>query len=461
MKHPIGDPTTGHDSPSVVVLRRPNMPPPSSSSASAQQAPLRRILPLDPSAYSDPLLHPSALTPSSITLSELAHLIRFQGYQEQRRSQSRIRLHRWLVCAALSSRLLRCGQLAYKTLLECFRDDDKKGFAALHAALHDVRNSCDATRRYALLEPDLETRKSNLPPTTDPAHSSFSTFMHDIPAKIRNELLAFVSEIRTNPEFLAGRISGLTQQELQRLTSFHPTVDQNEFAVMASRGVPIINKKAGVSPSANSVERLLSFHRHDPLSALIYTIFANSSGPDSPEDIRRTEAWATTCARLIVDWKPGHERLLRSILDAWAGMRAWPVKPKLEIFLMQVLQEGQFLLENPEPVPRKPGSVLEKPFDKPTAYLADEFFDRKVQVLFALIDGEPSAGGLPEGAIEIGHAILKKLGHSKKHRFAEIKILYTWFFSYFLPHALIYPEVRPTSTGGKNVVYFSLLTWRL
>jgi len=323
-------------------------------------------------------------------------------------------------------------------LVECFRDDDIKGFASLHAALHDVRASCDATRRYALLEPDMDT-KSNL--HADP-EEQFSTFMHEIPPKDRNELLAFISELRNNPEFLAGRISSLSSQELDRLTSFYPTIDQKEISVLAS-GKPSA-RKGGVNMSAAPVERLLSFQRHDPLSALIFTIFANSSGPDSQEDVRRTNVWATVCAHLLVETKAGHERLFRSVMDAWASMRNWPVKPRLEFFLLEVLRDGQFLLEKSESVTGKSGSVLDVPYDKPMAYAAEEFYERSVKKLFALIDDEPCAGGLPEGAVELGHAIWRKLMPAKKTRaFAEYKILCSWFFSYFLPHALIYPEVRP------------------
>jgi hypothetical protein len=117
------------------------------------------------------------------------------------------------------------------------------------------------------------------------------------------------------------------------------------------------------------------------------------------------------------------------------------VKHKLELYLMQVLQAGQFLLEKPEDSTGRPTNATEKP-NKPLEYAADEFFEHSVKRLFALLDSEPSIGGLPEGAIEIGHAILRKLNTSKKQRLlAEFNILYRWFFCSFLPQALMYPEV--------------------
>jgi hypothetical protein len=411
---------------------------PSSLSAPAGQLP--RLLPLDYSAYADTMIPTSAFTHSSTSLAELAHLIRHQRYQDQRRSQSRVRLHRWLVSEALSSRLLHCGEMSYKTLMDMFRKDDKKGFSVLHSALHDVRNSCDATRRYALLEPDLDNGKTKL--AQSDSTSSFSTFMHEIPNKIRNDLLEFISAVRNDQSFLATCVANLTQPEIVALASFRPTLDPNELAVMATGKLPPPKKKAVPVTTASPVERLLSFQRHDPLSALIYTVFANSSGPDSNEDMLRTEAWATTCVKLIQDAKPGSETLIRSILDVWAAMRDWPAKYNLELYLMQVLQEGQFLIEKPD-LPTKAVPQGEKSLPKELEYAAEEFFERSIKRLFELIDDEPSAGGLPEGVVEIGSAIVRKLGHNKKHRqSAEIVIIHRWFFSTFLLNALIFPEVR-------------------
>jgi hypothetical protein len=411
------------------------------SSLSAPSGRLPRLLPLDSSAYSDPYLHPSALTASSTTLSELAHLIRLQRHTEQRRSQSRIHLHRWLVSTALSARLLKCGQSAYRTLMEYFRTDNKQDFATLHSALHEVRRSCDATRRYALLEPELGLSTSKSSSNHVDSSSSFSTFMHEIPTKIRLELLAFISEIRTNPDFLAARITSLSEHELVALTSFRPS--PHESTVLAS-GKSFSQKKKHNTPTATPVRRLLSFHRHDSLSALIFTVFANTSGSDSPEDIRRTDAWATTCARLILENRPGWDRFIPRVLDVWAEMRDWPVKDSLELYLMQVLQDGQFLLEKAETASGRAGNIVESPVNsKAMEFASEEFFDRSVKGLMALVDGDPYAGGLPEGILELGHAIHNILRPSKKHwQTAEIFILVHWFFGSFLPHALIYPEVQ-------------------
>ncbi|KAF1847809.1 uncharacterized protein K460DRAFT_426630 [Cucurbitaria berberidis CBS 394.84] len=414
-------------------LQRPQLP----ASMSAPAGRLPRLLPADLSSYTDAYLPTAAIPTSATSLAELAHLTRLQGYQEQRKAHSRVRLHRWLVSSALSARLVHCGELAYRTLVDNFRSDDKKGFASLYIALNDVRNSCDATRQYALLEPDLEFGKSKSM-KSDKALSS-STFLNEVPSKILDDLLDFISEIRTNPEFLAARISSLSQQELASLSSFRQAMDPID-SVMA---IQARGKTAGThkphQQGGNPVERLLSFQRHDPLAALIYTIFANSSGPDSAEDLRRTDVWATTCAKLIKDTKTG-SNFIRTVLDVWAGMREWPGKANLELYLMQVLQDGQFLLEKAEEQSARPGTQPVARSTKDTI-AADEFFDKAVKRLFEVVDDEPSAGGIPEGVLEIGNAILRKLDEEKNLRKASQNFFVSrWLFSTFLLNAIIHPE---------------------
>lgn len=392
----------------------------------------------DISQYVNPYLSPVADALATTTLEELAHLVRLSTYQERKRAHSRIRLQRSLVSTALSARLARCGELAHRTLVDNFRADEKKSFAGLYNAIHDVRNSCDATRKYALLEPDLDKGRPHPGGADDPG--ALSTFMSEIPARARETLLGFLTQIRTNPDYLASRIASLTPPELAALTVFHQGLEPIDsvlpFHTRSSKGTAqSVLRSSPHVPTA--VERLLSFQRHDPLSALIHTCFANSAGPDSVEDVRRTDVWAAACARLITESKPGTDPFICSVLNVWTAMRDWSGRSNLEWYLMKILEDGAFLLEKAED---HTGPRLHvEPRSAKDVIAADEFYDAAIQGLFEVVD-DPGAGVIPEGLIELGNAIVRKLD-PKRHNPTRRFLVSKWLFSVFLLNAIIHPEV--------------------
>lgn len=115
---------------------------------------------------------------------------------------------------------------------------------------------------------------------------------------------------------------------------------------------------------------------------------------------------------------------------------------------MQTLQDGQFLLEKPEEQAARPGMPVQRSTKDTIA--ADEFFDKAVKRLFEVVDDEPSAGGIPEGVLEIGNAILRKLEDEKNVRRASQNFFVSrWLFSTFLMNAIIHPEAcLPLSIRG-------------
>ncbi|KAI9776284.1 MAG: hypothetical protein M1835_005551 [Candelina submexicana] len=421
--------------------QRPSIAP----SASAPAGEIPRLPLRDTSLYAETYIPAAAVATSFTSLVELAHLIRLQRHQEQKRHRLRVRLYRWLISCGLLSRLARCGELARKTLVDSYRSDDKKSFATLYNAVCNVRDSCVATQRYAVLDEDLEAGRADVQ-RNEKTRSPFN-FLQELNPRTRHDLLSFISKIRTSSDFLAGRIASLTSSELASLTAFHQSLDPIDSVMpLQSRG-RIFGSSASrnVAHVPSPVERLLSFHRHDPLSALIFSVFASPSGYDSPEDLRRTDVWSTTCAKLITDGKGGSESFICTVLSTWASLREWPAKGILEMYLMKILQDGAFLLENIDDRPI--GSRLHgQSRSIKDTIAADDFYDKAVKELFEVIDGDPSAGGIPEGVLEIGTAILRKLDDPKKQRAALNFIVSRWFFSKFLLNAIIHPEAHGIMT---------------
>jgi hypothetical protein len=387
------------------------------------------------------------------TLEELAHLVRLCKYQERKRSNTRIRLQRTLVSTALSARLTRCGDMAHRNLVDCFRGEDKRTFASLYNAVIDVRKSCDELRRFAIMDPEMELLQSSgigstesLPSPTGSipgaglATGSITPFLNDISAQARETFLNFLTQIRTNPDYVATRIVSLSSSELASLTSFHQGLEPID-SVLPYHNRPT-GRGTGTTTSRNptqdrtAIERLLSFQRHDPLSALVYTCFANSAGPDSAEDKRRTAVWASTCARLISEQKSGVEPILTSVLNAWAAMRDWSGKSNMEWYLMKILEDGAFLLDRAEDQHGTRFNLSD--WTAKDQIAAEEFYDRATDELFDIIDDEDGTG-IPEGLIELGNEILKRLD-PKYVDSTRRWFIYKWLFSVWLLGVVIYPE---------------------
>jgi hypothetical protein len=108
---------------------------------------------------------------------------------------------------------------------------------------------------------------------------------------------------------------------------------------------------------------------------------------------------------------------------------------------MQALQDGQFLLEKAEDQPTRQGQPA--PRSTKDTIAADEFFDKAVKRLFEVVDDEPSAGGIPEGVLEIGNAILRKLDDERGvRRGAQMFFVSRWLFTTYLMNAIIHPETH-------------------
>ncbi|KAH7368652.1 hypothetical protein B0T11DRAFT_66292 [Plectosphaerella cucumerina] len=388
------------------------------------------------------------------TLEELAHLVRLSRYQERKRAITRKRLQRNLISAALSARLTRCGEIARRNLVDCFRTDDKKIFGPLYNAIHDVRKSCDELRRYALLEPELDPSQSpamassesldTFPgsPGINAALGDVTPFLHEVPASAREIFLSFLVQIRTNPDYLAARLCSLSTAELNALTSFHHGLEPIESVLPGFHGRsasrthgPATNSRHAIQQTT-AIERLLSFQRHDPLSALIHTCFANSAGPDSAEDKRRTDIWATTLARLITGSNANSEHIMTCVLNIWTAMRDWAGKSNMEWFLMKILEDGAFLLDRAEDQHGTRFNVSDWTAKDTTR--DDEFYDKAVRELFEIVDDEDGIG-IPEGLLEMGNAILNRLGN-KHVEPTRNWLVYKWLFSSFLLNVIIHPE---------------------
>ncbi|KAJ3494322.1 hypothetical protein NLG97_g4157 [Lecanicillium saksenae] len=382
------------------------------------------------------------------TLQELAHLARLSKYQGRKRNITRVRLERTLISTALGARLTRCGDIAHRNLVDSFRKDEKDNFAALYNAIQDVRKSCDELRRFALLEPDLESQSSPILGSSESVNTistlsagespsrTGATFLDDISASARDSFLEFLSEIRNNPDYLPTRISALSSSELNVFLNPHRGLEPVESVLSSNNRSYARNHNHQHRHSVGDVERFMSFQRHDPLSILIHTCFANSAGPDSTEDKKRLDIWASVLAKLISEPKSSSEHFLICVLNCWTMMREWSGKSNMEWYLMKILSDGAFLLERAEDQHGTRFNLSD--WTQADEIAARDFYENAVNQLFEIVD-DPDNTGIPDGLLELGNAVLKKLDSKYLDNTSKWLVWRCLFFVFFLG-VIVHPE---------------------
>lgn len=104
---------------------------------------------------------------------------------------------------------------------------------------------------------------------------------------------------------------------------------------------------------------------------------------------------------------------------------------------MKMLQDGAAVLQ----LDRQEDTSNDKVRQDLIRKQEEEFYVSAARSLFQTLDDEPCAGGIPEGILELGHAILEKIEDPKRKKLAEVFIVAKWFFGRYLNTAIQYPEV--------------------
>ena len=374
----------------------------------------------------------------AISLDELAQLIRLERYQFRHTLSSQNYLSRLMLSCGLSRRLIRTTAAAYVDMLNQFKVDNQAGFAALLGACEQLFEGCDRTRLCIPADVGFRGEDSS----TTHVHGSPISWLQDLPQAQQDDILGFVSKIRTDPNFLPDRISSLSSAELVALSSpyqFASVVDsvlQNQ----SYGNVRGYDKARRLGPNSSALESLRGFHHKDVLFALFYDVFDDSSSPGSSEYIRRIDVWSATCTRITALGKRGSDEFLNFVLDSFAGLQEWPLRPKLELFLLRILQEGAFLLESSTDQPMDFKQPIEIRKAK-AAIAGSNFFDQALKDLFKMLTEVPARDSIPGGVLDFSRSFLDKIKDPRIRQRAKNIIAVKWYFSSFLSNVLVYPEV--------------------
>ncbi|KAJ5146176.1 uncharacterized protein N7515_000740 [Penicillium bovifimosum] len=359
-------------------------------------------------------------------------------HQNQRKQVQRKRLAKRLratkVSIGVSARTVRVGLTAQRGLVEALRHDDKANFIALYHTLHGLQESCGSP-----VLNDGQTDSVDGEPflTTDTDH--FPDFLHQLSPQSRTDFLEILRLVRSDPQFLVDRLRSLSSSQLAAFTSPASALDFNDPtfpSTSRTRGQSFLSRNQ--AQSAAFKDYAYAFERTDPLSVLLFNVFAAPLDPETSEARLRMEVWSSVCAQLISNGSTRYYPLIGQILSSWTTGSSWKARPRFELYLMDILQTGAFLLE---PIATPPGlSYSMDALDPLRTDVAEEFFASAVDDLFRVLD-DPD-GGFPHAVLQFAKVVLRKLDNPEtRSRFLEF-LFVQWFFSKFLYGALTYPETH-------------------
>ncbi|EGP85120.1 uncharacterized protein MYCGRDRAFT_110582 [Zymoseptoria tritici IPO323] len=288
-----------------------------------QESPERSHIPAAPSIFDEDR---QTVTP----LHEISRLLRQQKYHKSRSRYAEERLRHLQIAAARTNRLTCASRSVQHTLAECVKTEDKNSFVNLLHAFHDATD--------VILQAPV--------PSTGPEHakSSHGSFLEDLTPSSRTTIFDLMSKVRHDGPFLADQLGNLSQKELVALLPEWSSPRPNDSIFASSlRNSSRASRPLGFVVDAQ-VDLLSSYSYCSPLETLIFETQSLSSFGLASET-RATDVWSTVCSRLISLQKPGSERLVPAVLDIWASSVPWPGKDRLEIWILETLNRGSFLLD--------------------------------------------------------------------------------------------------------------------
>ena len=373
-----------------------------------------------------------------IPFLDLVSIIRRDAYEQVRYQALQSNVSRLLYDCGINGRYIPIQSHLYRRMVECFRSDKKTAFASLYTQSVNIGRSRDPNAH--ILVPELA---SGIAQSTQEGSATQLSWIQMLPPGSERNVMKFLTSIRTDPCFLADRIARLSSAQLNSLARpyrqsstpdsvLHPSsiygkFDPRNFHRNLSR----------TSDPLPSPEDLL----RDPILLLLHGLFDSSAQWGSPERQRQLDAWSSVCARIIEDGKPGSDDFCLTILDAFADFSPWTITPELEIFLLDLVRSGDFIVgsQGNQAVNFSQDNELH---NARIAVATSEFFDNALSTLVGLLTRTSVRHGVPRASLDLARTTLEKVQNPEKKVKARSFFISRWFCTSFLSNALIWPEVK-------------------
>ena len=368
-------------------------------------------------------------------LSEITYILRLQKYHKRCCVSAQDNLQRLQIAASKAARLRFTARSIQHTLAECIRSEDKSSFAVL---LHAFQDACEeASKTSSLPAQDAESHVAAISNAT-------GSFLNEVAAPARLTVLDFLTKLRYDGHFIAERVMSLTSRELNSLLPERIVTKSNESIFGASLRNSRSSRPLGFT--VDTMVDVLTGHSYgSPLEALVFAPGTSILTEDS-ELRRMTDVWATVCARLISEQKAGSEKLIPALLDIWSALVPWPGKDRVEIWMLETLQHGAFLLEQPTKQTFRARVEGKSDISAQDEARVEAFYTDATDSLLELFGDTTSPSAIPPGALSLCRAIFDKLRGSPSHQRALPSFIMTrWLFSSFMMDLVSLPEVSARS----------------
>ena len=379
---------------------------------------------------------PTTSSPTQrLTLEDLAGQVAVEKALVERLMQLRVYVRNLCLQVANGGRLCRVQKRTRRALSQHFATGERSGFAECFTSIQNLKDGFVDV----LAERHRVSTIARIDDATGRPQQSFG-LAGQLTIRSKTEMLDLLALVRNDAGFLSDRLKRLSATQIDTLSS---TPDRPAFRDTAA--APALHSKTSLAIARQSVtftnavkEQIHSLERKDPLSLLLFNVYAANHTQNSIEAEKRLHVWSTTCAALYTASNEKFNPLLRRVLNEYADLSEWRARPRLELFLRDVLQKGAFLLgiSKTETDFGDSGTGLEVSLFTSEA---EKFFDQALIDLFSILDDVE--GGFPRGSLELGSAILGKLNSRLQPPFRGF-LLYAWFFSDYLFSFIFEPEVR-------------------
>ncbi|KAK5111345.1 hypothetical protein LTR62_005185 [Meristemomyces frigidus] len=355
-------------------------------------------------------------------LADLARLLRLQKYKRRRTQELRNELRRMQIATERTARLARVAHSVEHTLAECVRNEDKSSFVSLFNAFHDT--VLDVAGQSG---EDLEHVSAD------------AAFLDVVPETTRSTIYALANQIRNNGDFLANRLTYLTEKEILTLLPDHCLARSNN-SVFESSSTSWSRASRQIGYAVDAQMDLLAAQTYGSFLETLMFSFRGSTRCTSKVDRSCLDVWSKVCARLLTEQKPGGDKLVLAVLDICAQGSVWNGKAKFELWLLQTLQTGHFLLEQPSKQSFQARMQPRSEVLNEDEIRSEQFYNlAMLRLLDALL--EDIAMLIPQSALEMMNAICRLLpSHETSPQDFVHFVISRWLFPSFLFEAITLPE---------------------